>query len=295
MQDPESKTQAAFKHILFATDFSPASGVAFCYAANIQERYHAQLDVTYVINLEPFDLMAPRATASVLDGIREQARKKIESMLATQGIASDRSRIIVAEGAVAETLTDLVRQNEIDLCVMGTHGRRAFKKLILGSIAEEVFRVASCPVLTIGPRSGGGTARPELHHILYPVDFAPDSSKAAGYAVSLAERYGAKLTILNVREDMPTARNREEAFTEPVESWMEDHIGKQSGLRTRLHFERGFGSASEAILDFASKAAVDLIVIGVRHVDPVLAAHLPKSDTAYELVSRASCPVLSVR
>jgi hypothetical protein len=80
-----------------------------------------------------------------------------------------------------------MRQHQVDLAVLGTHGRRAFKKLLLGSIAEEVFRIAPCPVLTVGPRTATSTSIIKLQHVLYPVEFAPDRSDAAKYAISLAE------------------------------------------------------------------------------------------------------------
>jgi len=80
-----------------------------------------------------------------------------------------------------------------------------------------------------------------------------------------------------------------------LEHWILDHVPQNSDLRNRIHFERGFGPATDSILDFAEKGAVDIIVMSVRHLDPVMAAHLPKSDTAHELVSRAACPVLTIR
>jgi len=146
----------------------------------------------------------------------------------------------------------------------------------------------------VGPRTVPIGSSIKLRHILYPVEFAPDPSAAAKYAVSLAESYGAKLTLMNVMDNGPTSANKREDFPVPVESWIDDHISKHSDLRSRVRFERGFGSAAAAILDFASQAAVDVIVIGIRRLDPTIAAHSPKSDTAYELVCRALCPVLTI-
>ena len=59
---------------------------------------------------------------------------------------------IVEEGAIVETLLEIVRQKSIDLVVLGTHGRRGLNQLMLGSVAEKVFRLALCPVLTVGPK-----------------------------------------------------------------------------------------------------------------------------------------------
>ena len=294
MENQGSTTAITLKRLLFATDFSAASDTAFEYARSIAERYHAQMYVVHVIDLDAFDLISSESTTEVLKQAHEQARQKIAGMLTTRGLPSDQFHIVVTHGVVPEALTGIMRQYDIELAVLGTHGRRAFKKLLLGSIAEEVFRVASCAVLTVGPKTAPiANVRPQ--HILYPVEFAPDPSDAARYAISLAERYGARLTVMNVAEDMPASANKREDFPMPAGRWIEDHISKSSGLRRRLYFERGFGPAAEAILEFASNAAVDVIVLGVRRQDPTIAAHLPKSDTAYEVVSRAPCPVLTIR
>jgi len=294
MDNQGSTNAITLNRLLLATDFSAASDTAFEYATLIAKQYRARMYVVHVIDREPFDLIAPEATASMLKQAHEQAREKIVDMLTTQGLPFEQYHIVVTEGVVADALIDVMRDNQIDLAVVGTHGRRAFKKLLLGSIAEEVFRMAPCAVLTVGPKTAPIGSSIKLRHILYPVEFAPDRSDAAKFAVSLAERYGAKLTIMNVVEDMPAAANKQEDFPVPVESWIDDHISKHSDLRSRLYFERGSGPAAPAILDFASQTAVDIIVIGIRRLNPIIAAHFPKSDTAYELVCRAPCPVLTI-
>jgi nucleotide-binding universal stress UspA family protein len=76
---------------------------------------------------------------------------------------------------------------------------------------------------------------------------------------------------------------------------MDHHIPMESDLRKRTSFEPGFGPVAEAIVKFARDRGVDLIVMGAHRLDPVIAAHLPKPDTAYEVVRTAPCPVLTVR
>jgi nucleotide-binding universal stress UspA family protein len=203
---------------------------------------------------------------------------------------------LIGEGAIWDVLLDMIQQNGIDLIVVGTHGRRGLSKLLLGSVAEEVFRMAPCPVLTVGAKtSKTRSIDVQLGHILYPVEFVPDSSDAAAYAVSLAEEYHAKLTFMKVFEDMVPSPEEKAQIQEPVRHWMDDHIPAESDLRERTSFELGFGRTAEAILKFASDRGVDLIVMGVRRLDPVMAAHLDKPDTAYEVVRTAPCPVLTIR
>jgi nucleotide-binding universal stress UspA family protein len=156
--------------------------------------------------------------------------------------------------------------------------------------------MAPCPVLTVGPKtSETGAMDVQLGHILYPVEFVPDTSDAAAYAILLAEEYHAKLTYMKVFEDMVPSPEEKAQIQEPVRRWMDDHVPTESDLRERTGFELGSGPTAEAILNFASDRRVDLIVMGTQHLDPVMAAHLPKPDTAYEVVRSAPCPVLTVR
>ena len=294
MEDQGSTNVITLNRILFATDFSAASEIAFEYAKSIAVRYRAQMYVVHVIDLDAFDLISSESSTEVLKQAHDQARQKIAGMLTKPGVPSEQCHIVVTHGVVPEALTGIMRQYEIELAILGTHGRRAFKKLLLGSVAEEVFRLSPCPVLTVGPKTAPVATNVKLQHVLYPVEFAPDPSDAANYAISLAERYGAKLTIMNVAEDMQTCANQQEPFPMPAGRWIEDHISKTSDLASRLYFERGFGPAAKAILNFASNAGVDLIVLGIKRQDPTTAAHLPKPDTAYALVSGAPCPVLTI-
>jgi nucleotide-binding universal stress UspA family protein len=295
MKELDPTTTLSIDNVLFATDFSPATEAALSYALAIAGRYDSKLYVAHVINLESFDLLESESARVMIKQAHDEADRRITQLLDPLRLQRDRYQIVVAEGAISEVLMDIVQRNHIDLAVLGTHGRRAFKKLLLGSVAEEVLRMAPCPVMTVGPKTAPALAKRELRHILYPAEFAPDLSKAARYAVSLAERYAAILTVMNVREDMPASSSTIEEFPQPMKRWIQDHVREDSDLRQRIRFERGFGPAADSILDFAVKAEVDIIVMSVRHLDPVIAARLSKSGTVHELVSRAPCPVLTIR
>ena len=295
MKNVEPRMAISVDNVLFATDFSPATEAAFSYAAAIADRYQSKLYVAHVINLESFDLLESESARVMTKQAYEEANRKLTHLLEPLRLPLDRYQIVVTEGAIAEALVDIIERNRIDLAVLGTHGRRAFKKLLMGSVAEEVFRMSPCPVLTVGPKTAPAPTKRELRHILYPAEFAPDTSKAAQYAVSLAERYAATLTVMNVREDMPASSSRAEEFTQPMQRWIQENVPQDSNLRNRIRFERGFGPVTDSILDFATKAEVDIIVMSIRRLDPVMAAHHPKSGTAHALVSRAPCPVLTIR
>jgi nucleotide-binding universal stress UspA family protein len=296
MKPLDAKNRIGLKNILLATDFSPASDAALPHALTIAGHYGSELYIGHVICPEFADLFAPGFTPTMLKHARGFAQQNVERLLSAAGQRGVSCRPLIGQGAIWDVLLDMIHQNNIDLIVVGTHGRRGPRKLLLGSVAEEVFRLAPCPVLTVGPKTSEmRSADVQLDHILYPLEFVPDSGDAATYAVSLAEEYHTKLTLMKIFEQMVPSPEEKAQVQEPVRHWMEDHIPAQSDLPERTSFELGFGPAAEAILKLAADRGVDLIVMGVRRLDPVMAAHLLKPDTAYEVVRNAHCPVLTVR
>jgi nucleotide-binding universal stress UspA family protein len=292
----DTKSPIAPKKILFATDFSPASEAALPYALTIARHYGSELCVAHVICPEFADLIAPESTPTIRQEAQRFAQQNMERLLTAGRQRGVSCLPLIGEGAIWEVLQGMIQQNGLDLIVLGTRGRRGLRKLLLGSVAEEVFRMAPCPVLTVGPKTSEIQSMDvRLDHILYPLEFVPDTSDAAAYAVSLAEEYHARLTILKIFAEMVPPPDVNAAVEEPVRHWMDDHIPAESDLHLCTSFAPGFGPTAEAILKFAGDRAVDLIVMGVRRLDPVMAAHLPKPDTAYEVVRTAPCPVLTVR
>jgi len=296
MKIPDPASQIAPKKILVTTDFPPGSQAALPHAFSLAGRYGSKLYLAHVISLEHEDFPPPEERATKLEPAREFTERELKRLLEAARQKGISCQPLIGEGTVWNVLSEMIHKNGIDLAILGTHGRRGLKKLRLGSVAEEVLRMAPCPVLTVGPKtSETSSADVQLGHVLYPVEFVPDTSLAAAYAVSLAEAYSAKLTFMKVLEDTVASPEEKARVKEPVRRWMLDHLATGSDLRERTSFELGFGRASEAIVTFARDRGVDLIVMGVRHLDPVLAGHLPEADTAYEVVRTAHCPVLTVR
>ena len=296
MKTPDPASQIAPKKILFGTDFSPASQAALPHALSLAGQYGSNFYIAHVISLEHMDFPPPEERATKLQQAREFAEQQVEPLLMAARQKGISCQPLIREGAIWDVLSDMIHEKSIDLVIVGTHGRRGLKKLLLGSVAEEVFRMSPCPVLTVGPKtSETSSVEVQLGHILYPVESAPDTSHAAAYAISLAEEYRAKLTFIKILEETVASPEMQAQIQEPVTHWMDDHVPSGSVLRERTSFELGFGRAPEAIITFARDRGVDLIVMGVQHLDPVLASHLPEADTAYEMVRTAPCPVLTVR
>lgn len=191
-----------------------------------------------------------------------------------------------------------IKHSAIDLIVVGTHGRTGVEKLLLGSVAEEVFRHSPVPVLTVGPvvRHGvHGGAR--FHGVLFATDFSPHSLGALPYALSLAQENQARLTLFHVlshnetslstlnQTAMAAARSKlKELLPEGADNWCQPEMLV------------AIGDPASRILELATLQRADLIVLGVRSVAEPLGpgTHLGRA-IANKVVAHAMCPVLTVR
>jgi nucleotide-binding universal stress UspA family protein len=310
-KDSNAKHSVQFKHVVMATDFSDASQRALAFASAVAGRYGCVLSVVHAIPPEartqiPLDRLPPELNRRRL----EEQMKQIEARVWAHDCIE---RSLIEQGPVWEVLASVLRREGVDLLVLGTHGRGGLKKLALGSVAEEVLRLATCPVLTVGPHvpaAEAGTA--EFRRILFATDFGPACAKAFPYALALAEDYQAKLVLLHMIPPVPgidlgTAAYGPSAYaTEDFTKWQrtirKDSLAKLSKLvppDTRLAAEPeyvvGTDFLAEGILDTAEARASELIVMGVNQTSsPRVAAHMPW-DLMHEVIGRAKCPVLTVR
>jgi nucleotide-binding universal stress UspA family protein len=191
-------------------------------------------------------------------------------------------------------LSKLVQEHEIDMIVAGTHGRTGFRKLLMGSVAQEIFRNAPCPVLTVGPkvRAEAGEAI-RARRILYATNFTPTAEGSACYAVSLAQENHADLTFMHVVEegdDLSPGRRLE--VTDTVGRQLRELVQPQKSAQPEPDIVVEFGSPPEMILKVAEEHKADFIVLGIRR--PTHLFGHPTSDTAYQVVCGAGCPVLTV-
>lgn len=129
------------KRILAPFDWSELSMRAFRVARELAQERGAEVVVLYVLPLPT--LMYGPAPAEHLEHMRA------ELCQACAGNSQPRVEHVVAEGEPAAAIVRAAKERDCDLIVMGTHGRSGLDRLITGSVAEEVIRKASCPVLAI--------------------------------------------------------------------------------------------------------------------------------------------------
>jgi nucleotide-binding universal stress UspA family protein len=141
------------KHILVATDFSEAADAAFAYGRELARTFGATLDVLHVVENIYARLAVDGFVASEANlqrDLEEHARNRLNEILCDEDRALLHAKpVILVSEAPAIAIATYARENRVDLIIMGTHGRSGVAHFLMGSVAERVVRIASCPVLTV--------------------------------------------------------------------------------------------------------------------------------------------------
>lgn len=174
------------RRILCPTDLSACADRALEHALAWSREAGAEVEVFHVVE-DP--------TLGVIE-----AGLALESLLARHAAGHEATRAVVRGPAAAPVIVDHARENEVDLIVMGTHGRRGFRSLLVGSVTEEVVRTAPCPVLAVPPRPVRPAVAPP-RRILVPLDFGPRAIRALRYAKQLIRSGSGTLVLLHVVEE----------------------------------------------------------------------------------------------
>ena len=282
-------------NILFATDFSPAAAAALPFAAHLAQEFGAKLHAVHAKAPESYALPA----TEIWPIVNEQLEK--ESGDLKRALHEDypalTSDVIVMEGAVIDVVETVAEAKHADLIILGTSGRRGIGKFILGSIAEEILRRATCPVLTVGPHAAPGLPHEKtFHKILYATDFSDGARGAATFTVGLAQEQQARLTLLHVIDrphagDLVRPHELETSALDHLASFVRGEHGLASEPKTVVVH----GVPADKILDVAQRERTDLIVLGLRRAKGYIrATHLPNA-VAHQVISQATCPVLTIR
>ncbi len=299
MHSVEAGKRIALKNILFATDFSTCSNAALPYALSVARQYDATLHAAHVMPTKAeMLLVSPEGWPTAAEEEEKRITTYVERLeTKLRGIPHD---VLTPRGNVAGALAQIIAEREIDLLVLGTHGRSGVRKLFLGSIAEEIFRRATCPVLSVGPHvSCEENGEVQFQHILFATDFSEESKAALPYAVSLAEEDQAQLILLHVVEQPAAGIADLEAVEATLMRSLQKLVPPEAEPRCHaeslLEFGRQFAPPAERILEVAKDRAAGLIVLGVRPVRGKLGLVTHLASTTAQILTRAACPVLTVR
>ena len=296
------------KSVLIATDFSEASDKAARHALAIARHYGAKLYLAHVVSSLGFNLVGPDAVNLAAEIVSRDACELENRLVRSGALDGLAHEVIIRQGTVWNELDKIIDQEEIELVVIGTHARRGMGKLLLGSVAEHIFRCAGCLVLTVGPGclqdSPVGSSRP-IRPFLFATDFGEASLRALPYAISAANHFATKLVLLHVMSEIPMTDNLLPTANDVMQMQekaratslcrLNELVSRSAKLAVAPEFVVELGDPAEKILEVANRLKSDAIILGLHQKSRIGAAsHMPWA-TAYEVACDACCAVLTVR
>src|SRR5467141_2307930 len=291
------------KLILCPIDFSEFSVSAYQHALSVAEHYQAKLVAQHIVELWRHPSADFAASAGLYEeysqALRESGNKQLQEFVENHTYDEIQPELVVQIGVAADSILSLAQLQKPDVIVMGTHGRRGFDRLMLGSVTDRVMRSAPCPVLAASkPPHGSVAAGKEgghVHHlsrILFCADFSENSERAFRYAISATAEYDAELTLLHVLEGVPSSAKTEEATAAAAER-LDKLIPPEGRKSLKIRTAARIGKPYAQIIQLAMEAQIDLVIMGVRGRGALDVAVF--GSTTYRVMQLGSCPVLAVR
>ncbi|MBS0657070.1 MAG: universal stress protein [Verrucomicrobia bacterium] len=311
--------------ILVPTDFSAPAGLALRSAVQLAGAGGARVLLLHVFDDSDYIVGTALGIGSQLTAMAElrdhnlaAAEKRLEALAETARQGGCEVEAVFTVGSPAAEIVRLAAQRSVDLIALSTHGRTGWRRLILGSVAEQVVREAPCGVLAVhahpdasvvpaaADAQGLAAAPLQLRHILVATDFSPQAEAARHWAEELARAAGAGLSLLHVlapTSALPGDPSFGLAGPEIEQAWRTVRDGAHARLRElgRSCAEHGLnaeawvlhGSPAEKIAEAAHNWRCDLIVLATRGSGGW--GQLLLGSTAERVVRFATCPVLVVR
>lgn len=293
------------KRILFPTDFSPCANTALAHALFQAEAYGADLHILHSVHWEEQHTSKGMPEPdTIMKEMQKVAQVRLQEMLETH---PEKTFKIVEKCMIGPTpvdvITDYIAENNIGLVVMGTHGRRGISHFLLGSVAEELARTVSCPVITVRDK-GEHTDLTAIRRVLAPVDFSVQSRHSLHRARQFAKLHGAELYLLNVIHEFDQGFGSVDSGFELLNEVMPKLVEKQkrdliafykdiTGEDVPHHTNVMIGKAAWRISDFAKRNDIDYIVMGTHGYGGF--NHLILGSVTERVIRTSPCPVYTMK
>lgn len=290
-------------NILHPTDFSDGAAAALDHVCHLARHFEAALHVLHVVPIFGDTYVGDDTTVPYKTGFEKRLQAEAEVNMAALIAAHSYPDVplipVLSEGVAAgPIIIDYATAENVDVVVVGTHGRRGIQHLLLGSVAEDVLHKAPCDVMSVRMLPGAlDEARP-IQRILVPLDLEKQSTALVHAARHLAAGYGAELHLLHVIRPLPYSVT----MLTPVSIY---ELVPELSDKARTHIEALFaeaggpdvpytiniseGPVAKTIVEVAEDRSVDVICMAsgeVSHMERLLVGSVTE-----RVVRTASCPV----
>jgi nucleotide-binding universal stress UspA family protein len=293
----------SLKKILVPVDFSEPSNKAVTYGLALAEQFDAKLILAHIVPESTALLYAfPTELPEVEKEQYARAKHAINKLVPVERAARLNLQTIVKIGKIEAELLGIVKDEAVDLVVLGTHGRRQMGRWFIGSITEHMLRKVPVPVLTVSH------VEPEKHaiglvslkRILYATDLSESSGAGLHYAIELARAGQAQLTVLHAVDDEDrtlwgpawVAHFDRAKLLDERRGKLDELVAREKPPKMQVERLVVEGKPFRKIIEVAENSGMDIIVLNLQSKSLLERALL--GSTAERVVRLARVPVLSV-
>jgi nucleotide-binding universal stress UspA family protein len=293
---PVASAKIAVRNILFPTDFSEESEQAIAYARSLAGAYDAKVHVANVVDLFPYSLSDTPEAGQKKDELLRGSEARLKDYLLIHHLDPGHFLPAVLRGEIFAAIEHFARERDIDLIVLGSRGDAGLQRLFQGSVAEEIFRTAHCPVLIAGPEAREPGGDELFRQILYATDLTEVSRTALPHLEFLLESNpGSSVTLAHFMavDEAPVVHRYQ--MRRRIESELRSLLAPSLQPRIADVIVEP-ASPGPAMTEVAAQLSADLLVLGVRYGGAfVRAVTHGCSSLASQVIQHATCPVLTVR
>ncbi len=293
-----------YKTILVATDFSELSQLGVRAGVQLAENLQVdRLHVVHIVSLAKYDLVvphtySPKAIETIFARHLESAQAKLNELFLSYDPSKTTREARLLPSPV-RGIASVATEIAADLIVLASHGRGAFRRAVLGSVASALIRTAPCPVLIVREAQKRLAA---FKKVLAAVDLSPVSKSVISQAIMMAKAsegspqvvsvvgapmvvFGEEALLITPDEIDSMRASRRKSVEELVNKATHDSVGVRIETPTK-------STPAETILDLAKSGESDLIVLGTSGHG--MLHRMLLGSTATRVIANALCPVLVV-
>jgi len=280
------------KKILWPTDFSDEALEALLYSRAFAEAFKAKIVALHVVpDISPalYDaaLVVKGELAKRVAYVKKETQKKFDSLRKSKNLEF---KALIKEGNAAKKILETAEEEKVDLIVLGRRGLSAVEKLFIGSVANQVLRNSSVPLLLTKKKKG----KPRFKKILVPTDFSQQEEAERDFAWKLAKGFDSRLTLLHVLElhDYEfTPKALDEMFDAVMKRLKQREKREKEDIPVSEDVTRAI-NAAVGIVDYAETHKVDMIVISTCVQSKLERFFL--GSTTEKVISYSHIPVFAI-